>query len=164
LAIRDRKIHVVGRPELTLSGTPVYLDVEGLPDRGFYYLIGLRVPQGPSLLQHSFWADEHSDEERIWQSFLDVLRGIDDPVIIHYGAYETHFLKRLQSRYPASPVDAAYVEVSRFRKFGQRDKWKGCSLTAIKMAETRSNDDTTSTAESHSNLQSEGGPCRAEGG
>src|ERR1039458_1911203 len=52
--------------------------------------------------------------------------------------------------------------LSRFRKFGQRDKWKGCSLTAIKMAETRSNDDTTSTAESHSNLQSEGGPCRAE--
>jgi hypothetical protein len=55
-------------------------------------------------------------------------------------------------------------DLSRFRKFGQRDKWKGCSLTAIKMAETRSNDDTTSTAESHSNLQSEGGPCRAEGG
>ena len=42
--------------------------------------------------------------------------------------------------------------LSRFRKFGQRDKWKGCSLTAIKMAETRSNDDTTSTPESHSSL------------
>src|ERR1035438_184534 len=48
------------------------------------------------------------------------------------------------------------------RKFGQRDEWRVVPLTAIKMAETRSNDDTTSTAESHSNLQSEGGPCRAE--
>lgn len=110
LAIRDRKIHVVGRPELTLSGTPVYLDVESLPDRGFYYLIGLRIPQGSSFLQYSFWADQPSNEEHIWQSFLDVLRGIDDPVIIHYGAYETHFLKRLEGRYPASSVDKAYVD------------------------------------------------------
>ncbi len=61
-------------------------------------------------------------------------------------------------------LDLELGSLSRFRKFGQRDKWKGCSLTAIKMAETRSNDDTTSTPEPHSNLQGEGGPCRAEGG
>src|SRR5271155_1760952 len=42
--------------------------------------------------------------------------------------------------------------VSRFRKFGQRDKWKGCSPTAIKMAEMRSNDDATSTPEPHIDL------------
>lgn len=40
LAIREKKIHIVGNPELKIEGTPVYLDVEGLPDRGFYYLIG----------------------------------------------------------------------------------------------------------------------------
>ena len=44
------------------------------------------------------------------------------------------------------------ADVSRIRKFGQRDKWKGCSLTAIKMAETRSNDDATSTPEPHSSF------------
>jgi predicted RecB family nuclease len=86
LAIRDRKIHVAGTPELALVGTPVYLDVEGLPDRGFYYLIGLRIPDGASFLQYSFWADEPSDEQRIWRSLLDILRGIDNPVLIHYGA------------------------------------------------------------------------------
>jgi hypothetical protein len=32
LAIRAQQIHIVGRPELKLEGTPVYLDVEGLPD------------------------------------------------------------------------------------------------------------------------------------
>jgi len=32
LAIRARKIHIVGSPELKIEGTPVYLDVEGLPD------------------------------------------------------------------------------------------------------------------------------------
>ena len=35
-AIREQKIHIVGSPELKIEGTPVYLDVEGLPDRDFY--------------------------------------------------------------------------------------------------------------------------------
>jgi predicted RecB family nuclease len=110
LAIRDRKIHVVGAPELALIGTSVYLDVEGLADRGFYYLIGLRIPDGPSPLQYSLWADDPSDEQRIWQSFLDILRAIDNPVLIHYGAYETNFLKRLASRYSGLTADTAYVD------------------------------------------------------
>jgi hypothetical protein len=37
LAIRERKIHIVGSPELKMEGTPVYLDVEGLPDRDFSF-------------------------------------------------------------------------------------------------------------------------------
>ena len=71
LAIRDHKIHIVGKPELAIKGTPVYLDVEGMPDSDFYYLIGLRIPEGS--LQYSFWADEVSDEEGIWRSLLSVL-------------------------------------------------------------------------------------------
>jgi predicted RecB family nuclease len=53
LAIREKKIHIVGSPELKIEGTPVYLDVEGLPDRDFYYLIGLRIGNGESAVQHS---------------------------------------------------------------------------------------------------------------
>jgi predicted RecB family nuclease len=45
LAIRENKIHIVGSPELKIEGTPVYLDVEGLPDRDFYYLIGVQDRQ-----------------------------------------------------------------------------------------------------------------------
>jgi predicted RecB family nuclease len=48
LAIREKKIHIVGSPELKIEGTPVYLHVEGLPDRDFYYLIGLRIGNGES--------------------------------------------------------------------------------------------------------------------
>jgi predicted RecB family nuclease len=53
LAIREKKIHIVGKPELKIEGTPVYLDVEGLPDRGFYYLIGLQVGNGEFAVQQS---------------------------------------------------------------------------------------------------------------
>jgi hypothetical protein len=46
LAIRERKIHIVGSPALTIEGTPVYLDVEGIPDQDFYYLIGFASNDG----------------------------------------------------------------------------------------------------------------------
>ena len=32
----------MGSPSLSFEGTPVFMDVEGMPDRDFYYLIGLR--------------------------------------------------------------------------------------------------------------------------
>jgi predicted RecB family nuclease len=76
LAIREKKLHIVGSPEIKIEGTPVYLDVEGLPDRGFYYLVGIRTKVGDSAVQHSLWADGPSDEGRIWQEFLSKLMDI----------------------------------------------------------------------------------------
>jgi hypothetical protein len=63
LALREKKIHIVGSPELKIEGTPIYIDVEGLPDRDFYYLIGMRLGSGTSAIQHSFWAKQHRGRE-----------------------------------------------------------------------------------------------------
>lgn len=95
LAIREKKIHIVGSPELKIEGTPVYLDVEGLPDRDFYYLIGLRIGHGDSAVQHSLWADTVADEGKIWREFLAILDAVEKPVLIHYGHFESEFLERL---------------------------------------------------------------------
>jgi predicted RecB family nuclease len=43
LAIRENKIHVQGSYAVPSSPTSIYLDIEGLPDRNSYYLIGLVV-------------------------------------------------------------------------------------------------------------------------
>lgn len=99
LAIREKKIHIVGTPEIKIEGTPVYLDVEGLPDRDFYYLIGLRIGNGESAVQHSLWAETVEDEGRIWREFLGIIETIENPVLIHYGSYETSFSKRLTERH-----------------------------------------------------------------
>ena len=110
LAIREQKIHIVGSPELKIEGTPVYLDVEGLPDRDFYYLIGVRIGHGDSAVQHSLWADTVADEEKIWREFLALLETVEQPVLIHYGSYETDFLAKLTERYgnsPQGPSDSA---------------------------------------------------------
>ena len=104
LAIREKKIHIVGIPELKIEGTPVYLDVEGLPDRDFYYLIGVRVGNGASAVQHSLWADSVQDEKRIWREFLGILDGVEKSVLIHYGSYETIFLRRMSDRHGKPPT------------------------------------------------------------
>jgi predicted RecB family nuclease len=109
LAIRERKIHVAGRPELGIGGTPVYLDVEGVPDRDFYYLIGLRIKNGDSCAQHSFWADDIAEERKIWTSFLQDLAQVENPQLIHYGSYETVFLKRMKERYGTGGKNAGLV-------------------------------------------------------
>jgi predicted RecB family nuclease len=108
LAIREKKIHVVGSSEPKIEGTPVYLDVEGLPDRDFHYLIGIRVKTLHGMIQHSFWADSTNDERQIWTNFLDVLSKIENPVLIHYGSYETAFLKLMCERYEG-PSDGSVI-------------------------------------------------------
>ncbi len=106
LAIRERKIHVVGTPTLRIEGTPIYFDVEGLPDRDFYYLIGIRLEGDTSGIRHALWADAAVDEERIWSAFLAVISGIDNPVLIHFGNFESRFLKRMCQRYGSPPEDS----------------------------------------------------------
>src|ERR1035438_2145208 len=82
LAIREERIHIVGSPELKIEGTPVYFDVEGLPDRNFYYLIGVRIGDGESTVQHSLWADTIADEGKIWREFIALLQTVEKPLQI----------------------------------------------------------------------------------
>jgi hypothetical protein len=110
LAIRERKIHIAGRPKLNISGTPIYLDVEGVPDREFYYLIGIRLKDGDSYLQHSFWANGQSEEKEIWHSLLRALAKVENPQLIHYGSYETAFLNRMRDRYGEVGGSSALIE------------------------------------------------------
>src|ERR1019366_2940692 len=103
LALRQNKLHILGSPEIKTQGTPVYLDVESLPEQGLYYLIGIRTRVGDSVVQHSFWADDPSDESRIWRDLLSRLAEIENPVLIHYGSFENTFLKQMCERHGGPP-------------------------------------------------------------
>ena len=108
LAIREKKIHLVGTPELKIEGgTAVYLDMEGLPSQDFYYLIGARVRNAEAARMHSFWAETVAEEGEIWRKFLHLLVSIERPVLIHYGSYESTFLKRMHERYGGAPEGSA---------------------------------------------------------
>jgi predicted RecB family nuclease len=71
LAIRTGKIYLQELPELSRQPVELFLDIEGVPDQGLYYLIGLLVSNEGISIYHSFWADTPEDEARIWQQFLD---------------------------------------------------------------------------------------------
>jgi predicted RecB family nuclease len=103
LAIRENKIHAVDILDPKLDGTPVFLDVEGLPDRDFYYLAGIRVGTGNHALQYGFWTNDKDGEKHMWNEFLDILSGIPDPMLIHFGSYETVFFRRMCKRYGGPP-------------------------------------------------------------
>ncbi len=110
LAIREKRIYVVGNPLLKIEGTPAFLDVEALPDRDFYYLISARIRSKDSKTQHSLWADSINEEETIWREFLKILASIDRPVLVHYGSFETIFLKHMMDRYGGPPAGSDSAE------------------------------------------------------
>ncbi|MBM4066322.1 MAG: IS66 family transposase [Planctomycetes bacterium] len=110
LAIREQKIHIAGNRELDIGQTPIYIDVEGTPDRESYYLIGLRIKSGESYVQHSFWANDMSEEKEIWASFLQIISKVESPRLIYYGSYEALFLKHMKDRYPEAIGNATLLD------------------------------------------------------
>jgi len=110
LAIRKGRIHVVGTPTFNTPKGTVYLDVEGVPDRDFYYLIGLRYRERDECVQRSFWADSRSDERDMWSLCFGVLKLLQNPRLFHYGRYETLFLKRMRARYSDQSVDDGFLD------------------------------------------------------
>jgi len=100
LAIRKNQVHVLGKVELDDSGTLVYVDVEGDPDRDFYYCIGLRFEESGTMVHRSYWADGPSEERKMWTECLKTLKRIHAPRLVHYGNYEISFLRQMKTRYP----------------------------------------------------------------
>jgi predicted RecB family nuclease len=110
LAVQANRIHVVDTPTFSVTPGTVYLDVEGIPDREFYYLIGMRYRRGDEDLHLSFWADNPSGEREMWVSLLRALEQIPDVRLVHYGSYEALFLKRMKERYCDDPQDIELVD------------------------------------------------------
>ena len=96
LAIREKKVHVYGTPDLPRKPVQVFLDAEGNEDGSFVYLLGVLVVEGDSQKMHSFWADGPDQEVQAFDAFLDLLDGREDFVLFHYGSYERKLLKRMR--------------------------------------------------------------------
>jgi predicted RecB family nuclease len=96
LAVRDRRIYVFGTPEVPDSPVRVYLDVEGVPDEGFVYLIGMAVVEGDAERRFSFWADDGQQEAVIFEQFLAEVGRYEDFRVYCYGGYERAFLRRMR--------------------------------------------------------------------
>jgi predicted RecB family nuclease len=110
LAIKKNQIHVVGAPSLKFTGVPIFLDVEGMLDRDFYYLVGLRYECGHGQVERSFWADGLDDERVIWENCLQEIKAVGNAQIVSYGAYESRFLRQMKERYVSAADEMEFVD------------------------------------------------------
>ncbi|MBK1621380.1 hypothetical protein CKO42_23790 [Lamprobacter modestohalophilus] len=112
LAIRENKTHVIGRPNLEIGKKSIFLDVEGYPAKDFYYLIGFCYEDGDdgSLTYQYYWADDPSQECTIWENFVATLKNIGSPTMVHYGAYEKEFLKKMNKRHSVSEETKQFID------------------------------------------------------
>jgi predicted RecB family nuclease len=98
MAIRDKKIYILGKPELPTSGGAVYvyLDIEGDPEADFIYLIGMVIVKNGQEKSNSFWADRKDQESKIFERFVSEISLYDNFLVFCYGSYELDFLKRMR--------------------------------------------------------------------
>jgi len=106
LALRDKRVYVFGTPQLPDAPIQVYLDIEGHPEQGFDYLVGMILVEGENEQRFSFWADNRDDEDRIFEQFLATVTQYQDFRVFAYGGYERAFLMRMKKRAKRkAPVD-----------------------------------------------------------
>jgi predicted RecB family nuclease len=98
LAMREKKVYVMDPPEMVAPKVALYLDVEGVPDRDFDYLLGLLIVEQRKSTFHSFWADDAAGESAAWGACLGVIEGFPEYALYHYGEYEKRFLERMKER------------------------------------------------------------------
>jgi predicted RecB family nuclease len=97
LAIRDRRVYVLGSLSVPAGGSSVYLDIEGNPLEGYAYLIGIIVVDSDGgEQQHSLWADSPAEERVIFERLLDLMSQHGDATVFCYGSYEAKFLERMR--------------------------------------------------------------------
>jgi predicted RecB family nuclease len=114
LAIRTGKIYIATVPNLSRSRLELFLDIEGVPDEDFHYLVGLTVCAGDTVSHYSFWAERPEDEPGMWAQVLEKMREYPGAPIYHYGAYERRALEKAAKKYQfqGEEVTSRLVNVS----------------------------------------------------
>ena len=114
MAIRDKKdIHSQATGDADPNRRTVYFDVEGIPEREFFYLIGVVVASGGTTICPPVLGGRRCRRRICGQDFLRLLAGLGDYVLVHFGRYERDFIREMQRRYPFGGEEETERLVSR---------------------------------------------------
>lgn len=105
LAIREKKVYIQELPNLSRKTVELFLDIEGIPDQNFFYLIGLLICERENKIHYFFWANDINDEEKIWKQLIEKLDKYSDAPVYHYGSYESKAIKELTKKYSPNRKD-----------------------------------------------------------
>ncbi|NVM04471.1 MAG: TM0106 family RecB-like putative nuclease, partial [Candidatus Helarchaeota archaeon] len=95
LALREQRIYVFQKPNLPITKTHVFIDMEGNSNGSMVYLIGMIVVENGKSKSYTFWANTKNEEKDIFVQFLQILASLKDAFIFYYGSYETRVFKRM---------------------------------------------------------------------
>ncbi len=93
-AIREKTVYIHGKPEIPTSEHCLYFDVEGVPWRESYYLIGVLVVEADSAQYHAFWADD-DDQTAMIEEFCQFVDSYHCAPLLHYGHYDVKALREM---------------------------------------------------------------------
>ncbi len=97
-------------PSIPNYPVELYFDIEAEPDRNIDYLLGVLLVNNETQQKkyYTFLAETITEEETIWQDFLDFVCEYDHAPIFHYSQYEVETIKRLASVYktPSSSLQS----------------------------------------------------------
>lgn len=99
LALRTGKIYLNESPLIPKNPVDIFLDIEGIPDENFHYLIGLLIVDHDRLTEYSFWANCWEDEKSIFEECIEIASSHGNAPIYHYGSYEPKTLLQVQQKY-----------------------------------------------------------------
>lgn len=99
LMLRVGKIYVKEPPQLSRGELELFLDIEGIPDQQFFYLLGILVCENEVSTYYGFWANTPNEEAQIWQQFLTLLAKYSNTPVYHYGSYDAKAFAKLGKRY-----------------------------------------------------------------
>jgi predicted RecB family nuclease len=95
LAIREQKVYLYDKTDMPNAKTKIYIDMEGNTDGSFIYLIGILIVRDNKEKRHSLWADNPSDEEKIFAELIAILTEYNNGYVFYFGKYESRVFKRL---------------------------------------------------------------------
>jgi predicted RecB family nuclease len=98
-ALRTGKTFLQTAPRLTRSRQELFLDIEGNPDDGFTYLVGLLIRDDEEISYYSFWADRFEDEKEVWEGALAKIREYPGAPVYHYGSYDRKAMERVAKKH-----------------------------------------------------------------
>jgi len=116
LALRTGKIYLHQPPSIPAHLTELFLDMEGVPDRGTNYLVGLVVSAEARAECHSLWADSPEEERNLFERLVQIAGKHPDAPIFHYGSYEPKALERMSKKLGlgCESINSRLVNVNRF--------------------------------------------------
>lgn len=98
LAIREKCIYIKEIPQFSSTQVNIYLDIEGIIDEEYIYLIGLFISGNNHNCYYSFWADSAEEQEKILIEFINTILPFPDFLIYHYGSYDIKSLRKIAKR------------------------------------------------------------------